>query len=133
MFEDVEGLGDAQGGIAADEIAQGFAVEVLHDDVEVVALGAEIDDGDDVGVVESGGDEGFALEAGHGDGVVSDFREEGLEDDRVFVLAMPRTVNHAVGALAKNLFEAVARRDEGADGELGREGVGHVWDNLDTG
>ena len=54
---------------AAQALAQGFALEEFGDDVGRAVAGADVEDGQNVGMVQGGGGEGFLFEAAKAVGV----------------------------------------------------------------
>src|SRR5205085_304225 len=79
--------GDAGGGVggrqalAAEDVRQALAVDVLHDDVVGRALLAPVVDAHDVGVVQVGGGLRLAAEPGDERRVAGELGEEHLDRD----------------------------------------------------
>ena len=94
----VEGIGNVDGdfekriefeGAAGDGVLEGFAFEAFHGDEGAAVFFADVVDGADVGVIESGGGLGFALEADQGlrifrDGVGEEFQSDETAEAGVF-------------------------------------------------
>ncbi len=99
-MEDAEGVGGGEavgdldadrehelqgGGTAGDELVEGLARHVLHDDEGFFALFADFVDGADVGVLDGGGEAGFAQDGGahlvEGEGaLLEDFEHDGTHE-----------------------------------------------------
>ena len=88
---------------------EGGTVEVLHDDVGAAFLIADVVDGADVGMVESGGGAGFALEAAQSLRVAGDLVGEKFEGDEAVEASVFGFVDHAHAATAEFLEHAVVR------------------------
>ncbi len=80
LNRDVEKLIEIDGAIG-DEVFEGLAVEEFHGDEGAAFVFADVVDGADVWVVQSGGGLGFALEAGEGLRVGGDIFGEEFEGD----------------------------------------------------
>ena len=94
-------------GLALDAVLEGAALEVLHDDVVTIGLFTNVVNGADVGMVESRGGAGFALEALAGLGVVGEFVGKEFESDAAAETEIFRLVDHAHASPAELLQDAI--------------------------
>jgi len=108
--------------LSGDEVLEGGAVEELHGDEGAAVFFADVVDGADIGVVESGGGFGFAAEALEGLAVGGEFFGEKFEGDEAIEAGVLRFVNHTHTATAE-AFENAVVGDSSADEVAG---VGHV-------
>jgi hypothetical protein len=86
------GLVRRQRTIASDQLGEGRAGDVLHHQPAVVALRDEVVDGDDVGMVQPGGEPGLALGAVEVEVALARAEADPLEGDLAtedLVLAQP--------------------------------------------
>ena len=104
-------LGAWQSFARANEVCERLAFDERHRQVMRLALGADVEDGADVGMVERGSGTGFAVEA------LQDLRaivgpEMGdLERHLPFELCVLGEIDRAHAALAQLLEDAVAAKD----------------------
>src|SRR5262245_42512744 len=104
---------------------EGFTVEQLHDDEELLALFAQLVDLADVGVTDAGGRAGFADEAVPQGGVAAEAAHP-LDGDQAAQSLVPSLVHHPHAALAQlpgqdvmaNGFELGSGRGGGLGGPL---------------
>ena len=66
-----DGPGEREPALAGDDLLEGAALDVLHDDVIRVIVAAQIVDGHDAGVRQTGGELGLLLEAAHQRGLAT--------------------------------------------------------------
>ena len=85
------------------------AVEILHGDEGFAILFTDVVNGADVGVVESGGSLGFALEASEGLGIFGDVVREKFQCHVAMKSCVQGFVNHTHSAAAKLFHDAVVR------------------------
>ena len=99
-----------------EPLAQGLALEQLEDDVVDTLVGADVVDGEDVGVVQGGDGAGLALEAAQPLGVGGGIGREDLEGDLApeTGVAGPVDLPHAPGAEGR---EDLVRADTAARGQ----------------
>ncbi len=105
---------------SAQDVAHGAAGDVLHDEVDDVAVLALVVDGDDVRVGQPRGRLRLAHEAGHERGVLGEARVHDLERDRAVEAEVRGLVHGGHAAAREPGLDAVARVDDPA-----HEGVGH--------
>ena len=91
-----------EGGSApvGERLTQRRALEQLGDDVGLIVVGADVVDGEDVGVVQGRGRAGFLLEAAQAIGIAGPERRQHLDRDIAVEprVARPVDVAHASGA-----------------------------------
>ena len=117
-----EGLGALQGDFeellqskrAAQTLAQGFALDVFHDQEDVLALLEDVVDSGDMRIVEAGGALGLVEEAAAGGRVVAQGRSHALEGDSAPELAVAGAIHLAHSPAAQTLADT-----EPADREAG--------------
>ena len=113
--------------------AQGFALDVLHDEVDFARVGEDVVDGGDAGVVERGGALAFVQEAlavGFGGGALG-----ALDGDEAAKGGVARAVDlaHAAGAEAgldvktagENAVDSGKQPGARAQVTIERRGIGH--------
>jgi len=112
----IQGIGEFDGdiensiefqGLASDQVLQGYAVEKLHDDEGFSVLLADVVDGADVGMIESGGGLRFALEASKGLRIVGDVVGKKFEGDAAVKAGVFGFVNDSHAAAAQPLDDSV--------------------------
>src|SRR5204862_1286362 len=105
LLEDAERLLEGEGARLLEDLGQGAPFDALHRVPEEGAGGADAVDGDDVGVVERGGDLGFALEAFGGVGAVSELQRQDFEGDGAVELDLVGEVDERHAAAAEQLVD----------------------------
>ena len=103
--------------------AQVGALDEAHREVERAALGAGVEDRDDVRVVERGRQPALALEAGAEDRVARERGREHLQRDRAVERQVGGPVDDAHPAAPGDRVDAVAGEGR-ADGQLVAAGIG---------
>ena len=96
-------------GRSVDPMLQRHAVQKLHGDEGLPVLLANVIDGADVGVVQSGCGLGFALEAGEGLRVVGNSFGQELQRDEAMQAHVFSLVDHPHSATAEFLHDPVMR------------------------
>ena len=105
LLEDADRFLEAQGAGLLEDLAEGAALDALHRVPEEGAGGADAVDGDDVGVIERGGDLGLALEALGGVGAVGELQRQDLERDGAVELDFVGEVDERHAAAAEELVD----------------------------
>jgi len=90
-------------------VLEGLAIKKFHGDEGAGVFFADVVDGADVGVIESGGGFGFAAEAGEGLRVVSDFGREKFEGDEAVEACVLSLKDNAHAATTEPLKDAIVR------------------------
>jgi hypothetical protein len=93
------------------------AIQGLHDNVRAAVLLADVMNGADVRMIQSGGRPGLALETLQGVGVAGEFVRQEFESDETVQAGVFSLVDHAHPAAAEFSDNAVMG-DAGADGEI---------------
>jgi hypothetical protein len=110
----------------AKAIAERFALEQLRDDEGGAVVGADVVNGQDVGMVEARGGARLLLEALQPVGVAGERRRQHLDGDVAAQAGVASTINLAHSACA-NPLEHLEVADLGADHEdLSRSGFGET-------
>ncbi len=81
-----------------EHAARGYAVEVFHDEVEVLLLAPGAEDAHDVGMREVGDDAGFAGEAGDEGLVAGEGVEQHFDGELAALLDVPGAIDDTHGA-----------------------------------
>lgn len=110
LYAVADGLGFGHSPLGFEELAQGIAVHVFHDDEAAAFVDARIEHRDDVGMLKPGDDAGLAIEGSDGAGIGFGAERLAKELDRdpaaeALVLGEP-DFGHAAGT--KQAFEAVS-------------------------
>ena len=92
----------------ADEVLEGLAGDVLHDDIAHVVVLADIEEVDDVFMRHLGRGLGFAAEAAHEFLVLLVFRTQDFDGDGAPVELVPGAVDHGHAAGADDGLDLVA-------------------------
>jgi hypothetical protein len=109
---DAGGALGLDGALFADEVAQGEALDPLHDDVEDAVPLAVVEGGDGVGVAELAGELGLALEARGPGGVDAAVDERhDLEGDGAVHADVGAPVDDGAAPARDRLVDAVLARD----------------------
>jgi hypothetical protein len=113
--------------VALEQLAQVGPLDVAHRQVHPAVGLAEIEDSDDVGMAQAGGDRRLAQKAPPEAIVVRQLVGKHLQRDPLAPLLLLGQVDGATGALANELDDAVTREDR-ADGQLPAHGrsLAHV-------
>jgi hypothetical protein len=93
------------------------AIQGLHDNVRAAVLLADVMNGADVRMIQSGGRPGLALETLQGVGVAGEFVRQEFESDETVQARVFGLVDHAHSAAAQLLDDAVV-----GDAPANREG-----------
>jgi hypothetical protein len=112
--EHAQSFGPARGTILRPR-AEGLAGDELHGDPDLLAVGADVVDGDDVGVRQLGQRLGLAQQAGPVSALTAAGREDQLEGDLAVELGVVGGVDDAHGAGAEAVEEDVAADRRAAD------------------
>jgi hypothetical protein len=96
------------GAVGTDDVRDGAAVDVLHDDVVGAPLLAPVVDAHDVGVVQVGRGLGLTAEAGHERRVGGELREQDLDGHQAIEQAVAREVDLGHAAAAHPAVQFVA-------------------------
>jgi hypothetical protein len=116
---DADGLVLGERSTRADAIGQLATLELLHrEEGHVVGL-AEIEDVDDPGMPDVGGEPRFLHETSDGLGVGAKLFAQELDGDDATELEMASLVDPAHAAAAEHTLDAVSTGDERASRELG--------------
>ncbi len=107
--EEGEDVAPGAFGAAAEAVAEGFADHQFHRDVDLVCEGADVVDGDDVGVREASHQLGLAVEAFFGAAEVLGAQE--LKGDVAIELGIVGGVDDAHAAGADDAANDVAPND----------------------
>ena len=119
LGDDPDGAGRLEPSFLGEQGAQVGPVDVAHRQVERPALGARVEDLDDVRVVQRGGEPALALEAGAEDGISSQARHQELQCDGPVEGQVGGPVDDAHSAASRDRVDAVTG-ERGADRELPR-------------
>ena len=122
LGRDPDGVGDGELLLAAEPVAQRFALDERHDVVRGAADLARVDEAEDVGVLQVGDGLDLAEEplgADHGGEVGA----EHLDGDLALVAEVVGEVDGGHAALAELALDAVAVGENGAEA---LDGVGHA-------
>ena len=101
-------LFDLQGPIA-DEVFQGLAFQVLHDDEGLVAVFPNVVDGADIGMIQGGRRLSLAPEAAESCGIARDIFRKELQRDKAVEARVFGLVNHAHPATTELFYHPVVR------------------------
>ena len=94
---------------ALDLVLESRAVQQFHGDEGLALLLADVVDGADIGMVQSGGRPGLALEAVQGLRVLGNIFRQELQSDKAVQPGVFGLVNHAHAAATELLDDAVMR------------------------
>jgi hypothetical protein len=108
--------------VFAHQFGQAAALDVIHREVVLPLLLADLVDGDDVGVLEAGGGPGFLLEAAHVGFVGELPAQDHLQGDDAVEADLPRLEHHPHAAAGDLLQQLVVA--EVAGGVQHRHGLG---------
>ena len=126
LLEDADRFLEAQGAGLLEDLAEGAALDALHRVPEEGAGGADAVDGDDVGVIERGGDLGLALEALGGVGAVGELQRQDLERDGAVELDFVGEVDERHAAAAEELVDLELAAQVALQGALQLFGHGRL-------
>src|ERR1700733_3288616 len=97
-----------------DQMLQSYAIEEFHGDEGAALVFANIVNGADVGMVESGGSLRLSLKSGEGLGIARYLLRKELQGNKTSQACVFRFVNHAHPAPAE-FFDHAVVRDELSD------------------
>ena len=120
LHHDLERAFDREPAHAADQVAQVFALEVLHGQVDQAVGGAEVEDLHGVGVRQPAHQLRLAFEARHLLGIARQLAGQQLERHQFSDARVLDAVHHAHAAAADRLFDAVTFGHHHADQRVGQ-------------
>jgi len=131
LLDDGDHLLEGQRALLLDDFRQGAPLHELHRVPQERARGAHPVDRDDMGMVERGGDFGFALEAPHGIGRVDELQRQDFEGHVAAQVRLVGEVDERHTAPAQQLAHLVVAAEVAPQvalqlvgDELGRRGLG---------
>jgi hypothetical protein len=124
LREQVDDARARQRPLLVDQRQQGAALDVLHGQVEEVAVLAEVEDAHRARVLETGGGHGLAAEALHGLGLGGELGVQDLQGHGAIERGLPSPPHGPHAALADERFDQELPGDEAAT-ELRMNGAGH--------
>ena len=105
---------------------EGHAIEVFHGDEGLAVLFADVVDGADVGVIQSGCGLGFALKTGENLRIAGNFGGKEFERDKTMQASVFGFIDNAHTSTAETFDDAVVRKRLADE----RVGAGHVRDII---
>ena len=115
-----------------NQLVEGLALDVLHHDEVHLLLGADVVDGDDVGMVQRAGRFGLRDEALLAAGVGNFVVGQDLDRHRAVQVVVPSFVNHTHAAFAELRFDPVVLERLADHQEEGRPSPSILAPRLDA-